>query len=144
MRSTKLAVTLGALAFSTAISALPALAQEYHTGRAANDGGPVSAQNQGQNTGSRSNEQSGGPMGNNYAFGAQGQPAQGRDLYAYSAPNSAAAGPQYKVGRAANDGGPLSAASDEGGQRTGSAANREANRSGDRYGTRRQPAGFTR
>jgi len=132
MRSTKLAVTLGALAFGTAISALPASAQQYRAGRAANDGGPVSAQNQGQNTGSRSNEQSGGPMGNTYAFGAQGQPAQRRDLYAYSGPGTAPAAPPYKVGRAANDGGPIGAQSSTGGQRTGSAANREANRFSNR------------
>jgi hypothetical protein len=46
MRSTKFAVTLAALALGTALTTLPALAQDYHypLGRGANDGGTSSAQ----------------------------------------------------------------------------------------------------
>ena len=60
MRSRKLAITLGALALGTAITVLPALAQEYHNSRAANDGGPLTAsgqtaQTQSGNTGARTN-----------------------------------------------------------------------------------------
>jgi hypothetical protein len=141
MRS-RITLTLGVLALGSALTALPALAQDYHPGRSANDGGPVAAQNQGQNTGSRSNEQSGGPMGNTYAFGAQGQPAQGRDLYAYSGANQPAQF-KYSVGRSANDGGQVKAQLDQAQPTSGSASNRQAKQSrNDTYmnGAQGQPA----
>ena len=133
MRSTKLAITLGALALGTALSAAPVLAQDYHypIGRGANDGGAVAAQNQGQNTGSRSNEQSGGSMGNRYAFGAQGQP-QGRGIYNSAGDAGAGNAPteyKYPVGRSANDGGIGSAQFNKGEEKTGSASTREQVRS---------------
>jgi hypothetical protein len=129
MRSTKFAVTLGALALGTALSAMPALAQDYHVGRTANDGGMVAAQNAGQNTGSRSNERSGSAMGNHYAFGAQGQ-KQGRGIYNYSGSDmTPAQDRKYAVGRAANDGGLTTAQFNNGEQTSGSASNRQANSS---------------
>ena len=131
MRSTKLALTLGALALGTALSAMPAFAQDYHVGRTANDGGMVAAQNAGENTGSRSNEQSGRSTGNHYAFGAQGQPSKGRGLYNYSGSGMAPAQDRkYAAGRAANDGGLTSEQFNNGEQTSGSASNRQANRSG--------------
>jgi hypothetical protein len=143
MRSGKITLTFGVLALGTALTALPALAQDYHMGRAANDGGAVASQNQGQNTGSRSNEQSGGPMGNTYAFGSQGQPqgqAQGRGLYNSASPAQTQF--KYSVGRSANDGGQVKAQLDQGQPTSGSAANREAKNSARdtyRFGAQGQP-----
>ena len=151
MRSTKFAVTLGALALGTALSAMPALAQDYHVGRTANDGGMVAAQNAGQNTGSRSNEQSGSAMGNHYAFGAQDQ-KQGRGLYNYSGSGMSDSGMaptqnKYAMGRAANDGGQSNAQFDKGEPTSGSASNRQAKNSGtDTYsfGAQGQQPRYTR
>ena len=130
MRLTKLAVTLGAFAMGTALSAAPALAQDYHAGRTAKDGGMLAAQNAGQNTGSRSNEQSGGAMGNHYARGSQAQP-QGRGLYNYSGSGMAPAQNNYSMGGAFNDGGQGNAQFDKGEPTTGSASNRQVKN----YGT---------
>jgi hypothetical protein len=146
MRSTKFAVTLGALALGTALSAMPALAQDYHVGRTANDGGMVAAQNAGQNTGSCSNEQSGSAKGNHYAFGAQGQ-KQGRGLYNYSGSGIVPTQYNYAMGRAANDGGQGNAQFDKGQPTSGSASNRQAKNSGtDTYsfGAQGQQPRYTR
>jgi hypothetical protein len=78
MRSTKFAVTLAALALGTALTTLPALAQDYHypLGRGANDGGTSSAQlNNGEQTsGSAANREANRSNSDTYMFGAQGQP----------------------------------------------------------------------
>ena len=114
MRTTKTALSLAALALGTALAAAPALAQNYPVGRSANDGGQVNAQPQtgGQRTGSASNTQAGNAGGDIYAFGGQGQPP--------------GVGYHYPVGRAANDGGFVTAQS--GTQRTGAADNERTTR----------------
>lgn len=116
MRSAK---TLGLAALSAALISTTAFAQDfkYPVGRAANDGGMVQAQGQqapdsGQRTGSASNTQATRQGGDLYAFGGQGAPP--------------AAQYHYPVGRAANDGGMVTAQAQTttGTQRTG-AADRE-------------------
>jgi hypothetical protein len=130
MRSTRLGLSLAALGLGTALATVSAFAQNYPIGRAANDGGMVTAQTQsptgGQRTGSVSNDQAQRPSpgGDIYAFSGQGQPP---------APAS-----HYPVGRSANDGGIVTAQEQTpaptGGQRTGSVSNDQAQRpGGDTY-----------
>jgi hypothetical protein len=124
MRSTKVALSLAAL--SAALLSTAAFAQDfkYPVGRAANDGGQVQAQQQapdsGQHTGSASNAQATRRGGDVYAFGGQGAPAA--QQY------------HYPVGRAANDGGMVTAqtSTNLGTQRTG-AADRERTTRGPGY-----------
>jgi hypothetical protein len=135
MRSTKIALHLAALTLSTAILSAGAYAQGYNNrgfngadeyapgaqgqpaqsaypvGRAANDGGMVSAKTENQ------------PGG------------EGRALY-NSAPSLAPQGQadeyKYPVGRSANDGGMLTTPqAEKGAERTGSSSNKEAFRSGN-------------
>src|ERR1700733_1903253 len=128
MRSTRIGLSLVALGLGTALATVSAFAQNYPIGRSANDGGMVTAQplspTGGQRTGSISNDQAQrqSPSGDIYAFGGQGQPP---------APAS-----HYPVGRAANDGGMVTAQDQAptGGQRTGSVSNDQAQRpGGDTY-----------
>jgi hypothetical protein len=117
MRSTKIA--LSAAALGAALISTAAFAQDYKVGRAANDGGLVQAQGQqapssGQRTGSASNTQATRPGGDIYAFGGQGAPP--------------AAQYHYPVGRAANDGGMVTAQTDTGTQRSGAAVNERTTR----------------
>jgi hypothetical protein len=120
MRSVK---TLGLAVLGAALMSTAAFAQDYKVGRAANDGGMVQAQQQapdsGQHTGSASNTQATRQGGDVYAFGGQGAPTQ---QY------------RYPVGRAANDGGMVTAQTNTnvGTQRTG-AADRERTTRGPGY-----------
>jgi hypothetical protein len=146
MRSTKIALHLAALGLGTALLAVGAHAQGYNnqgfngadeyapgaqgqpaqsaypTGRAANDGGMVNAQTQNQPGGERRALYNSAP-----SFGAQGQ----ADEYKYS------------VGRSANDGGMVTTPqAEKGAERTGSASNKEAFRSGNEtynFGGQGQP-----
>lgn len=122
MRSTKTVLSLAVL--GAALMSTAAFAQDYRVGRAANDGGMVQGQQQGpdsgQHTGSASNTQATRRGGDVYAVGGQG-----------AAPTAQY---HYSVGRAANDGGMVTAQTNNnaGTQRTG-AADRERTTRGPGY-----------
>jgi hypothetical protein len=124
MRSPKLTLTLSALALGTALSALPALAQDSHypLGRNVNDGG-FSATQTDTKTGQIAPR---APKSDQSA-----QSNMGRGLYAYSGQGAPPAQEyKYPLGRNVNDGGISTAQFDKGAERTGSNSNREAFRSG--------------
>jgi hypothetical protein len=186
MPLTKLAVSLGALAVGTALSALPASAQNYYSGNSFDSGGYVTNDNSGVKTGQIgprapttgepqrwmnedrgiydysdnggyvTNDDSGvktGQIGPRAPTIAQPQQRnEQRSVYDYSGQepagghsftggNGGAPATQFKysAGRNANDGGIASAQFNKGEQKTGSASNRQAVRSGtDSYGYRGQ------
>ncbi len=162
-RTANIALSLAALGLGTALAATPGFAQQqqfhYPVGRAANDGGLVTAQTEkgAERTGTNSNRQAFRSGREVYAFGGQGQSpraapgpynwANGRgdrgELYGYAGGASPPAAQfHYPIGRAANDGGLVTAQTEKGAERTGTASNRQAFRSGSEmyaYGPQGQP-----
>jgi|SRR5580700_11877788 hypothetical protein len=152
MRSTKIALRLAALGLGTALLAVGAQAQDtYPIGRGANDGGFVQAKpgNSGQQNGpTTGGERQFSWEGNDAAYGGQyrGGGQYGGGLY-NSAPSSGAQNQadqyKYSVGRSANDGGMVTTPqAEKGAERTGSASNKEAFRSGNEtynFGGQGQP-----
>jgi hypothetical protein len=123
MRSAKLTLSLSVLALGTALSALPALAQDSHypVGRNLDDGGFSTLQNDSKT----------GQIAPRAPKTAQNQNMTGLGLYNYSGQGAAPAQEyKYPLGRNLNDGGISTAQFDKGAQRTGSNSNREAFRSG--------------
>jgi hypothetical protein len=126
MRSTKLTLILSVLALGTALSALPALAQDSHypLGRNANDGGFGTMQNDSQQAAKTKTSQPRAPKN------GQSASMNDRGLYAYSGQGAPTQDYKYPLGRNMNDGGIATSQFDKGAERTGSTSSREAFRSG--------------
>jgi hypothetical protein len=151
MRSTKISLHLAALGLGIALLAVGAQAQDtYPIGRGANDGGFVQAKpgSSGQQNGpTTGGERQFSWEGNDAAYGGQYRGGLYNSAPSFGAQNSGAQDQadqyKYSVGRSANDGGMVTTPqAEKGAERTGSASNKEAFRSGNEtynFGGQGQP-----